>query len=82
MQAKLCDVVGCGRPAYWVRITHIDTNHGKNLCQRCWAYLHARSEPQALCYAPKDDPEGAAFAFSSGTHTALHSAGAESDVIG
>ena len=82
MQVKRCDVVGCGRPAYWVRFAHLDSNRGNNLCQRCWASLRARSEQQAWCYAPKDDPEGAAFAFSSGTDTELHNLAGDSNVIG
>jgi len=82
MKARSCDVVGCGRPAYWVRVSRINKNHETNLCQRCWAYLHAHSEDQALCYAPKDDPEGAAFAFSSGTHTLRHLTNSDSDIIG
>ena len=81
MQVRRCDVVGCGRPAYWARVAQLHTNHGRNLCQACWESLHAQSPSQALCYAPKDDPEGAAFAFSSGTHALPLDWLAESDMI-
>ena len=82
MNARNCDVVGCGLPAYWVRVAQIHTNHSRNLCQRCWANLRAGSERQARCYAPKDDPEGAAFAYSSGARSDLQAADPESDLIG
>ena len=82
MYVRTCDVVGCREPAYWVRVSHVNTNHGRDLCQRCWSRLRAMSPAQAHCYSPKDDPEGATFAYSCADRSALHLVMEETDVIG
>ena len=84
MQVKRCDVVGCGQLAYWLRVTPARNGHEARLCQNCWSKLHTHSPDDARCYAPADDPEGAEFAFSSGTRSVLqwNAMDEESDFIG
>ncbi len=81
MNAKICDVVGCGQPAYWVRVAQLHTNDDRNICQSCWVNLRSASESQARCYAPKDDPEGAALAYSSGARADSRAVDPESELI-
>jgi hypothetical protein len=84
MVSRLCDVVGCGQIAYWRRVSDVHVQNEAHLCQRCWANLCAHSTYEARAYAPSDDPEGAAFAFSSGTRPLAGSYTSDTDetVIG
>jgi hypothetical protein len=50
MNALECDVIGCGRPASWVRSRDLDDTYEDFLCNICWATLRVLFPEEAACY--------------------------------
>lgn len=54
METLLCDVIGCGRPAAWVRVENLESCCEDFLCSVCQTKLRRLQPREALHYIPCD----------------------------
>ena len=52
MENRSCEVVGCCRPAAWIRAAEAITNLEEALCSHCWASLRYMKPQSAMLYTP------------------------------
>ncbi|HZO90350.1 MAG TPA: hypothetical protein VFB38_18640 [Chthonomonadaceae bacterium] len=55
MPVLLCEVIGCGRPAAYVRVAAGSGHMEDYLCARCYRELQARFPDRIGFYAPLTD---------------------------